>query len=85
MFQSIVIKSGGYQAATDGIRLQISLQNGVVVGEGEVDGDQGALWVGEYEGKLDDQIRGAVAELFYVHQLDIAALRLAASGGIAQA
>jgi hypothetical protein len=85
VFEPIIVESGGYQAWTDGLTLKIALENGVVVGEGLVGASGGTLWVGEYEGKLDDRVRGAVAELFHEHQMDIAARRLAVVGGIAEA
>jgi len=81
----IIIESGGYRAWTDGRSLRIALSNGVVVGEGQVGLDQGALRIGGYRGKLDDGVRSAVAELLSLHQMDIAVLRMSGAGGMAQA
>src|SRR5437762_9772288 len=37
VFNPIISKSGGYEASTDGLELTIRRDNGVVVGEGQVE------------------------------------------------
>jgi hypothetical protein len=85
VFNPIIVKTGGYEASTDGLALTIRRDNGVVVGEGQVALGAGGFWIGGYEGKLDDEVRKAVEALLTEHHDDIFARRLALVGGFAKA
>lgn len=79
MIEPIIVKASGYEARTDGSSIEIRRPNGVIVGEGRIAIADGAFFVGDYSGTLDEDVRTAVKELLVEHEADIVAAWIAAA------
>ena len=77
MFDPIVAEVDGYEARTDGSDLEIRCSNGVVIGQGRIGLLQGSFRIGDYRGRMDENVFQAVRELLERRGEDIVARRIA--------